>query len=133
MTGLSVADYGHARCCGCEAVIDMAGRRPSISIKAGNDLLYIFFCGPCGWPLELADEGTCRAALEAAWSLLLANLQTVSEFAMLSHHALLEHDFDPVPALELGSSLPGWLIELIQSGRADLSKVGDVLVAVLEE
>jgi hypothetical protein len=132
MSGLGVAAYGHARCCGCEAVIDMAGRLHSLSIKAGNDQLYVFFCGPCAQPLELADEGACRALFEAAWSLLRANPQRVWEFATLTQLALLEHDFDPVLALELGTSLPRGLIEQIQSGRADLTKVEDVLLVVSE-
>lgn len=129
MSGLA---YGHARCCGCEAVIDMAGRLHSLAIEAGNDQLYIFFCGPCARPMELADEGACRALCEAAWSLLRAKLQKVSEFATLSLLALLEHDFDPVLALELGSSLPRGLIEQIQSGRADLTKVGPIMLVVSE-
>lgn len=124
--------YGHARCCGCEAVIDMAGRLHSLAIKAGNDQLYIFVCGPCARPMELADDEACRALCKAAWSLLCANPQRASEFATLTHLALLEHDFDPVLALELGTSLPRGLIEQIQSGRADLTKLEDVLLVVSE-
>ena len=52
---------------------------------------------------------------------------------MLTETALIEHDFDPVAAFEIGTSLPKDALAAISHGRAALTKVGGMILVVGEE
>ena len=124
---------GHALCVGCEVDVDLAGELDGLLLAIGNERLLFFYCWRCAMRLANAGVAGRREALGTAFQKLVTGGEHARRLAVLTETALIEHDFDPVAAFEIGTSLPKDVHAAISQGRAALTKVGGMILVVGEE
>lgn len=124
--------YGHALCCRCAADFSLSGELHSVTVRDGTGRLFFFLCAPCGLHIKACGEAEAEAeGLAAAKRVLTAAEKTpgrASPFAVVHEIALQEHDYDPVAALELGTSLSSELFRRVRDGRAAIANFGGMIV-----
>lgn len=113
--------YGHAACCRCARVIDLAKRPPAFIVEQGNLYVYLCHCPSCYWNLLDIGEEECRASVSMALDICLAAMPGQSGLAITTSAALQAHRGDLVKAYEIGVALPRWLHDAIVAGEAEVS------------
>ncbi len=125
--------HGHALCVGCDVEIDLASKPKCIPVHLGKETLYLCYCSDCARKFSGGGTPTVQRAIDDAESKLSAVDVRAAGYGVVSKVALLEHDFDAVKAYQHGTSIPVRLHLAIMQGRADLAKVGGILVVCSEE
>jgi hypothetical protein len=132
MSSVDTRAYGHALCCRCAADFSLSNEPDSVTMRDGIGRLFFFLCGPCGLRIKSSGEAEAEAeGLAAAKRVSTAAEKTpgrASPFAVVHEIALYAHDYDPVAAFELGTSLSPELFRQVREGRAAFADFGGITV-----
>lgn len=111
--------YGHATCCGCEREINLANTPDCIDIRAGNMIVYLFFCRTCFTSLKLKNKQTHHLVAETALKRAARHFPAQCGLAMTTSLALQAHSGDLVKAYEIGVQIPRVIHDAIIAGEAE--------------
>lgn len=115
--------YGHAACCRCACMIDLAKSPPAFFVEQGNLHLYFWHCPSCYESLLDLGEEECRTSISKALGVCLKAMPGQSGLAITSSVALQAHHGDLVKAYEIGVALPRWLHDAIVAGETEVSVI----------
>lgn len=123
--------YGTAYCVNCEADIDLSGKLNKIEVQCGNEKLYFCICDTCQLH-HVGRQQHKKIVRKAVKKIRVINSEN-SCLAVLSHVALLQNNYDPVAAFEIGQTLPFHLYDSILQGRTNLTNICGMVLIVTGE